>query len=47
MVMLTKNSGHPDVQEKDKRVVTQGHLDAEDFKGVSDTIHCSHAGMHG
>jgi len=27
-------SDHPDVQEKVRRAVTQGHLDPEDFKGV-------------
>jgi hypothetical protein len=48
MVMLTKSSDHLDVQEKVKRVVTQGHIDPEDFKGVSgDPIHCLRAGMHG
>ena len=27
-------SDHPDVQEKIKRVIEQGHIDLEDFKGV-------------
>ncbi len=28
-------SDHPDEQEKFRRVVMQGHIDAEDFNGVS------------
>lgn len=33
--MLTARRDHPEVQEKIKRVITQGHIDPEDFKGVS------------
>jgi serine/threonine-protein kinase ATR len=34
-VVLTMRRNHPDVQEKIKRVIKQGHIDPEDFKGVS------------
>ena len=27
--------GRPDLQEKVRRVITQGYIDAEDWKGVS------------
>jgi hypothetical protein len=35
--MLTRGtqSEHPDVQEKIKHVIKQGHIDPEDFNGVS------------
>jgi hypothetical protein len=29
---------HPDLQEKVRRVVTQGFIDPEDFNGVSETL---------
>jgi hypothetical protein len=28
---------HPDLQEKVRRVITQGYIDPEDFNGVSST----------
>jgi hypothetical protein len=33
---LTPCSDHPELQAKIRRVIEQGHIDAEDFKGVSD-----------
>jgi hypothetical protein len=35
--MLTRRSNHPDVREKIQRVITQGHIDPEDFNGVSNS----------
>lgn len=32
---LTLCSDHPEIQEKIRRVVEQGHIDDEDFNGVS------------
>jgi len=32
---LTLRSDHPEIQAKIRRVIEQGHIDAEDFKGVS------------
>jgi len=29
------HSDHPDIQEKIRRVIEQGHIDEEDFNGVS------------
>jgi len=41
---------HPEVQDKIRRVVEQGFIDPEDFKGVSFIAqHCTfrfHSGMH-
>jgi hypothetical protein len=37
MAMLTRRSNHPDVREKIQRVITQGHIDPEDFNGVSNS----------
>jgi hypothetical protein len=31
-------SAYPDVQAKIRRVVQQGHIDAEDFNGVCDKV---------
>lgn len=32
-ILTTLRSDHPDLQEKIRRVVTQGHIDPEDFRG--------------
>lgn len=37
ITILTTRSNHPDVREKIQRVVTQGHIDPEDFNGVSNS----------
>ena len=34
-LLLTHASRDPEIQEKVRRVVTQGHIDPEDFNGVS------------
>ena len=34
-VLTYPRSDHPDVQEKIRRVITQGHIDPDDFNGVS------------
>ncbi|KAL1871979.1 hypothetical protein VTK73DRAFT_1809 [Phialemonium thermophilum] len=36
---------HPDVQEKIRRVVTQGHIDPEDFKGDPEMNHLGAKGI--
>lgn len=33
--VLNSGSDHPEVQEKIRRVIKQGHIDPEDFNGVS------------
>ena len=38
LAMLMAGRNHPEVREKIKRVITQGHIDPEDFKGVSTPV---------
>ena len=40
LAILTAGRNRPDVREKIKRVITQGHIDPEDFKGVSTPLSC-------
>jgi hypothetical protein len=44
--LLTFGSGHPEVQEKIRRVIKQGHIDADDFNGVSEDAD-SHPSLSG
>lgn len=44
MTILTTRRDHPDVREKIQRVITQGHIDPEDFNGVSNSQFCSTPG---
>ena len=37
---MTLRSDHPEIQAKIRRVIEQGHIDAEDFNGVSDVTIC-------
>lgn len=34
-MMLMMQRDHPEAREKVQRVITQGHIDPEDFNGVS------------
>jgi hypothetical protein len=34
-LLLTSDRAHPDIQEKIRRVIKQGHIDPKDFNGVS------------
>ena len=37
---------HPDLQEKVRRVIIQGHIDEEDWNGVCDSCAITHVILH-